>query len=222
MPYNGAGGRQSPHRRSHAGHARTSIRHRAAEQAAAAGDYASAERLLREAADLQEASLGPLHPDLANTLNNLGVVCEITDKPDDAERCFRRAYEIAIAVLEPDHPFVATSRKNLEDFCAARGNRGGRHRRRRPRHQLRSRSPRQIAAPAAHGVHRRHRTPERTPGRTPGQHPTTGVSPLTLDRTMHHDRRQRVDRPVRCRSARCRRRSLRDVAGGDGVVSLEG
>ena len=36
----------------------------AAEQAAAAGDYASAERLLREAADLQEASLGPLHPDL--------------------------------------------------------------------------------------------------------------------------------------------------------------
>jgi tetratricopeptide repeat protein/DUF2914 family protein len=93
----------------------------AAEQAAAAGDYASAERLLREAADLQEASLGPLHPDLANTLNNLGVVCEITDKPADAERCFRRAYEIATAVLEPDHPFVATSRKNLEDFCAARG-----------------------------------------------------------------------------------------------------
>ncbi len=93
----------------------------AAEQAAAAGDYTSAERLLREAAELQEATLGPLHPDVANTLNNLGVVCEITDKPDDAEQCFRRAYEIAIAVLEPDHPFVATSRKNLEDFCAARG-----------------------------------------------------------------------------------------------------
>ena len=92
-----------------------------AEQAAVAGDYASAERLLREAADLQEASLGPLHPDLANTLNNLGVVCEITEKPADAERCFRRAYEIATAVLEPDHPFVATSRQNLEDFCAARG-----------------------------------------------------------------------------------------------------
>jgi hypothetical protein len=93
----------------------------AAEQAAAAGDYASAERLLREAALLQEASLGPLHPDLANTLNNLGVVCEITEKPVDAEHCFRRACAIASAVLEPDHPFVATSRKNLEDFCAARG-----------------------------------------------------------------------------------------------------
>jgi hypothetical protein len=93
----------------------------AAEQAAAAGDYASAEQLLREAVRLQEASLGPLHPDLANTLNNLGVVCEITNKPDDAEHFFRRAYGIATEVLEPDHPFVATSRKNLEDFCTARG-----------------------------------------------------------------------------------------------------
>ena len=93
----------------------------AAEQAAAAGDYASAEQHLREAAALQEASLGPLHPDLANTLNNLAVVCEITKKPADAERFFRRAWEIAKAALEPDHPFVATSRKNLEDFCKARG-----------------------------------------------------------------------------------------------------
>jgi len=93
----------------------------AGEQAAGAGDYASAEELLREAALLQEADLGPLHPDLANTLNNLGVVCEITDKPADAELCYRKAYAIATAVLEPDHPFVATSRQNLRDFCEARG-----------------------------------------------------------------------------------------------------
>jgi hypothetical protein len=92
-----------------------------AEQAAAAGDYASAEQLLREAALLQEARLGPLHPHLANTLNNLGVVCERTDKPIDAEDCFRRAFAIATSVLAPDHPFVATSRQNLHDFCAAQG-----------------------------------------------------------------------------------------------------
>ena len=92
-----------------------------AEQAAVAGDYASAERLLTDAAQLQEVSLGPLHPDLANTLNNLGVVCEIREKPVDAERYFRRAWEIAAASLEPGHPFVATSRKNLEDFCNSRG-----------------------------------------------------------------------------------------------------
>jgi hypothetical protein len=92
-----------------------------AEQAAAAGNYASAEDLLREAADLQEQTLGARHPDLANTFNNLGIVCEITDNPIDAEHYFRRAHAIATAALPADHPFVATSRKNLHDFCAARG-----------------------------------------------------------------------------------------------------
>ena len=93
----------------------------AAEQAASAGNHMAAEQLLREAALLQEASLGSRHPDLANTLNNLGVVCEITGKAADAEQFYRRAYAIATAVLAPDHPFVATSEKNLREFCAARG-----------------------------------------------------------------------------------------------------
>lgn len=92
-----------------------------AEQAAAAGNYSAAEELLREAAALQEQRLGPHHPDLANTLNNLGVVCEMADNPIDAEHYFRRAHTIATATLAPDHPFVVTSRKNLHDFCAARG-----------------------------------------------------------------------------------------------------
>lgn len=93
----------------------------AAEAAAEAGNYLSAESLLREAARLQEASLGPRHPDLANTLNNLGIVCEMTGKPDDAEQYFRRAVSIARTSLAPDHPFVTTSQKNLRDFCEARG-----------------------------------------------------------------------------------------------------
>jgi hypothetical protein len=95
-----------------------------AEHAATAGNYASAETLLREAALVQEATLGPFHPDLANTLNNLGIVCEITSKPTDAEQFFRRAVAIATTCLHPDHPFVATSRKNLRDFCDARGKPG--------------------------------------------------------------------------------------------------
>jgi hypothetical protein len=88
---------------------------------AAAGNYAFAEELLREAAALQEQTLGPNHPELANTLNNLGVVCEMADNPIDAEHYFRRAYTVATSTLAPDHPFVATSSKNLHDFCAARG-----------------------------------------------------------------------------------------------------
>ena len=93
----------------------------AAEKAAGAGDYISAETLLRDAARAQEASLGPLHPDLANTLNNLGVVCEITGKAADAEQYFRRALTIATTALDPEHPFVITSRTNLREFCEARG-----------------------------------------------------------------------------------------------------
>ena len=92
-----------------------------AEQAAKAGDYKTAEGLLREAADLQESGPPAQRAELANTLNNLGVVCELTDNPIEAERCFRRAYQIAVDVLEPNHPFVTTARKNLEDFCAANG-----------------------------------------------------------------------------------------------------
>lgn len=93
----------------------------AAEQAASAGDYVAAELHLREAAALQETQLGPFHADLANTLNNLGVVYERADSPAEAELCYRRAYAIATTVLASDHAFVVTSRKNLEDFCKARG-----------------------------------------------------------------------------------------------------
>ncbi len=93
----------------------------AAEQAASAGDYAAAEQHLRLAVELQEASAGPMHPDLANALNNLGVVCERIGKSEDAEGCYRRAYAIASTVLDADHPFVALSARNLREFCEARG-----------------------------------------------------------------------------------------------------
>ena len=89
----------------------------AAEQAAAANDFPSAARHLRDAARLQESALGPANADLANTLNNLGVVSERLGEIEEAERCFRRAYAIATSALPEDHPFVATSRTNLEDFC---------------------------------------------------------------------------------------------------------
>lgn len=92
-----------------------------AEHAATAGDLESAAELLRGAARIQEAELGPLHPDLANTLNNLAVVAEKTGGSSEAETLYRRAAAIAAASLPPDHPMVVASRQNLEDFCRARG-----------------------------------------------------------------------------------------------------
>lgn len=93
----------------------------AAEQAASVQDFASAEHHLRQAAALQEQQLGASHPDLANTLNNLGIVCERTGKVSDAEACYRRAYAIARATLPAEDPLVVTSGQNLKDFCAATG-----------------------------------------------------------------------------------------------------
>ena len=93
----------------------------AAQQAAAAGDYVAAERLLRDAVATQEATLGSSHPDLATTLNNLAFVCERTGKVDEAERGYRRAHAIAVASLSPGHPFIKTSLSNLVEFCEARG-----------------------------------------------------------------------------------------------------
>ena len=93
----------------------------AAQKAVGDGEYPEAERFLREAASLQESTLGSEHPDLASTLNNLAFVCERLNKFDEAERGYRRAHAIAVASLSPGHPFIKTSLTNLVEFCAVRG-----------------------------------------------------------------------------------------------------
>jgi hypothetical protein len=92
-----------------------------AERAAVDGDFSSAGELLRDAARIQEAELGPLHPDLANTLNNLAIVSEKTGRLGDAETFYRRAAAITSASLPADHPMAAESRQNLENFCREHG-----------------------------------------------------------------------------------------------------
>lgn len=93
----------------------------AAEHAAATGDLAAAESLLHVALREQEAQFGIAHPDVASTLNNLAVVCEMTGKFDEAGRFYQRASELTLAALGPDHPLTATSRDNLRAFLQARG-----------------------------------------------------------------------------------------------------
>jgi hypothetical protein len=93
----------------------------AAEQAAAREDAAAAEQLLRQALALQESTEGSPRDEVAKTLNNLAVVCEMTGKLKDAETCYRRAHKIAMASLPASDPFVTTSRENLEAFCTSQG-----------------------------------------------------------------------------------------------------
>ena len=92
-----------------------------AEQATAAGDHSGAERSLRRGLRLQEAALGLVHPDVANTLNDLGVVCDRLGRPDEAEFLYRRALGIARRTLEPEHPYIATSLQNLSNLYEAQG-----------------------------------------------------------------------------------------------------
>src|SRR5262245_9805969 len=93
----------------------------AAEQAVARADAASAEQLLRDALALQESTPDAPRDEIAKTLNNLAVVCEMTGNLKDAETCYRRAHTIATATLPASDPFVTTSRENLEEFCKAQG-----------------------------------------------------------------------------------------------------
>lgn len=93
----------------------------AAEQAAATGDLEGAESLLRVALQAQQAQLGAEHPDVASTLNNLAVVCEMTNRFDEAGLFYKRASELTLAALGPLHPLTVTSRDNLRAFQQARG-----------------------------------------------------------------------------------------------------
>ena len=93
----------------------------AAEQALAEGDLADADALLRDVARIEEATLGPLHPDLAATMSNLAIVAEKAGRQPDAERYYRRAAAIASASLPKDDPMVAATRENLQDFCRLHG-----------------------------------------------------------------------------------------------------
>ena len=92
-----------------------------AKRAAGAGDLALADALLQDVAGIQEAELGPLHPELANTSNNLAIVAEMEGRLRDAETYYRRAAAITSASLPADDPVVASSRKHLEDFCREQG-----------------------------------------------------------------------------------------------------
>ncbi len=93
----------------------------AAAHAARDGDFAEAASMLRDVLEQQVAEVGPAHPDLIETLNNLAVSSEKAGQLREAEDYYRRAVGVATSVLEAGHPLVVASRENLVDFCAAHG-----------------------------------------------------------------------------------------------------
>jgi len=79
----------------------------------AKGLYSEADPLMRKALKIDEASLGPDHPDVAICLNNLAQLLQATNRLSEAEPLMKRALKIDEDSFGPDHPNVAKHLNNL-------------------------------------------------------------------------------------------------------------
>ena len=83
--------------------------------------YAEAEPLYRRALEIVEEQLGPEHPSVPTSLNNLAALLEAQGKYGEAEPLYRGALEIDEKALGSEHPGVATDLNNLAGLFAAQG-----------------------------------------------------------------------------------------------------
>jgi tetratricopeptide (TPR) repeat protein len=72
-----------------------------------------AKPLLERALAIREKALGPEHPDLANSFNNLAVLYDNQGQNTKAEPLFERAPAIREKALGPEHPDLANSLNHL-------------------------------------------------------------------------------------------------------------
>jgi tetratricopeptide (TPR) repeat protein/CHAT domain-containing protein len=72
--------------------------------------------LAERAVRIKEKALGPDHPDVARSLNNLANLLLLVGDYTGARPCFERALAIQEKALGPDHPDVARSLNNLANL----------------------------------------------------------------------------------------------------------
>ena len=77
------------------------------------GQYDRALKVAEAALRVAEQNVGPDHPDVAASLNNLAELYRIQGDYAKAEPLHKRALAITEKALGPDHPDVATSLENL-------------------------------------------------------------------------------------------------------------
>ena len=88
------------------------------------GLYPSALLFTEHALAIWEGALGPDHPDVATTLNNLANLHYDQGKYVEALPLHKRALAIYERALGPDHPDVATTLTNLAELYRAQGQHG--------------------------------------------------------------------------------------------------
>ncbi len=77
------------------------------------GEYATAEAVAKRGLAIQERALGSDHPDVARSLNNLGIVYWQQGRYSEAESVHLRELGIEETALGPGHPELARSLNNL-------------------------------------------------------------------------------------------------------------
>src|SRR6266853_439444 len=80
------------------------------------GKYAEAIPWAQEAIRMAEKSLGPDHPEVAASLNNLAEIYRALGKFTEAEPLFQRAVRIKEKALASDDPSLAISLNNLAEL----------------------------------------------------------------------------------------------------------
>jgi tetratricopeptide (TPR) repeat protein len=80
------------------------------------GRYGEAEPLYRQALAISEKALGPDHPDVATSLNNLALLYRDEGRFAEAEPLFQQALAIIEMALGPDHPNAGTELGNLAEL----------------------------------------------------------------------------------------------------------
>jgi tetratricopeptide (TPR) repeat protein len=83
--------------------------------------YAEAKVHYQRALEIDQAALGPDHPNVAIRVNNLGGVLQALGDLEGAKDHYQRALEIDEADLGPDHPDVAIDVNNLGTVLQALG-----------------------------------------------------------------------------------------------------
>ncbi len=71
---------------------------------------------------IDEKVLGPEHPNLASTRNNLAALYYIQDRYEEAEPLYKRSLHIAQKAFGSGHPNVVTIQENIASFYQSWGN----------------------------------------------------------------------------------------------------